>query len=145
MVVVTGGHRSGPDLPASSQHCQVSMDFMQAGKDVVCEKLRRLPRGSRPDESHAEQTGRLLSVISQNRYKNDLFKVKRLLTELQGLGRALMVRVNSMWYRGSNYYDLCGEERGRTRRRVHLELFGPPDRSAQSPGGKPLSVLFGVR
>ncbi|TAH56891.1 MAG: Gfo/Idh/MocA family oxidoreductase [Sphaerochaeta sp.] len=89
-----------------SQHCQVSMDFMQAGKDVVCEKpmAASLEEADRMNRM-AEQTGRLLSVISQNRYKNDLFKVKRLL-DSRVLGRVLMVRVNSMWYRGSNYYDL---------------------------------------
>lgn len=89
-----------------SQHCQVSMDFMQAGKDVVCEKpmAASLEEADRMNRM-AEQTGRLLSVISQNRYNNDLFKVKRLL-DSRVLGRVLMVRVNSMWYRGSNYYDL---------------------------------------
>jgi predicted dehydrogenase len=89
-----------------SQHCQVSMDFMQAGKDVLCEK----PMASSLQEADlmnrtAEKTGRLLSIISQNRYKNDLFKVKQLL-DGKFLGRILMARVNSMWYRGSNYYDL---------------------------------------
>lgn len=92
-------------LPPSA-HCQVSVDCMRSGMNVVCEK----PMASSLEEADlmndvSIETGKMLSIISQNRYRKDLHKVK-LLLESGVLGRVLLVRVNSMWYRGSHYYDL---------------------------------------
>lgn len=52
-----------------------------------------------------QRSGKVLSVISQNRFRTAPMRVKQLLDE-GALGRVLFTRVNSMWWRGSNYYDL---------------------------------------
>lgn len=89
-----------------SLHAEVSIAFMESGKDVLCEK----PMASSLEEADLmneaqKRTGRLLSIISQNRYRNNLYKVKRLL-DSGILGRVLYTKVNSFWYRGTNYYTL---------------------------------------
>ncbi len=89
-----------------SLHAEVSIAFMENGKDVLCEK----PMASSLEEADLmneaqKRTGRILSIISQNRYRNSLHKVKRLL-DSGILGRVLYTKVNSFWFRGTNYYTL---------------------------------------
>ncbi len=89
-----------------SLHCQVAVDFLHAGKHVIVEKPMA-PSLSECDLMLAAQkeSGKVLSVISQNRFRTAPMRVKELLD--QGvLGKVLFARVNSMWWRGSNYYDL---------------------------------------
>lgn len=89
-----------------SVHAEAAIDFMNAGKDVICEKpmAASLEEADRMNET-AQRTGRILAVISQNRYRNNLYKVKKIL-DTGMLGRILFVKVNSFWYRGTNYYTL---------------------------------------
>ncbi|NLE15295.1 MAG: Gfo/Idh/MocA family oxidoreductase, partial [Spirochaetales bacterium] len=89
-----------------SQHCQATVDFLSAGKHVIVEK----PMAPSLDEcdlmiAAQQRSGKVLSVISQNRFRTAPMRVKQLLDE-GALGRVLFTRVNSMWWRGSNYYDL---------------------------------------
>lgn len=89
-----------------SLHCQVAVDFLYAGKHVIVEKpmASSLAECDRMIEAQ-RQSGKVLSVISQNRFRTAPMRVKQLLD--QGvLGRVLFARVNSMWWRGSAYYDL---------------------------------------
>lgn len=89
-----------------SLHCQVAVDFLFAGKHVIVEKpmASSLAECDRMIEAQ-RQSGKVLSVISQNRFRTAPMRVKQLLD--QGvLGRVLFARVNSMWWRGSAYYDL---------------------------------------
>jgi predicted dehydrogenase len=89
-----------------SLHCQVAVDFLYAGKHVIVEKpmASSLSECDRMIEAQ-RQSGKVLSVISQNRFRTAPMRVKQLLD--QGvLGRVLFARVNSMWWRGSAYYDL---------------------------------------
>ena len=53
----------------------------------------------------AQENGRLLSVVAQNRYKTPNQKVKKLLEE-GAIGPVLFGTINSLWWRGENYYDL---------------------------------------
>ncbi len=89
-----------------SVHKEVAIAAMRKGKAVLCEK----PMAASLEEADemirvSQETGCLLSVISQNRFRNSLYKVKKILS--QGLvGKILFIRVNSSWYRGDNYYKL---------------------------------------
>ncbi len=89
-----------------SLHCQAAVDFLSAGKHVIVEK----PMAPSLDEcdrmiAAQQKSGKVLSVISQNRFRTAPMRVKQLLED-GVLGRVLFARVNSMWWRGSNYYDL---------------------------------------
>ena len=53
----------------------------------------------------ARTNGRLLSVVAQNRFKTPMMKLKRVL-ESGLIGRVLHAQVDSLWWRGSSYYDL---------------------------------------
>ena len=92
-------------LPPSA-HAQTAVDALDGGKHVLCEK----PMAGSLEECDlmldaARRNGRLLSIVAQNRYKTPNQKVKRLLEE-GAIGPVLMGVVNSLWWRGENYYDL---------------------------------------
>ena len=89
-----------------SLHCQVAVDFLRAGKHVIVEKpmAPSLAECDRMIEAQ-KASGKVLSIISQNRFRTAPMRMKTLLEQGQ-LGRVLFARVNSMWWRGSNYYDL---------------------------------------
>jgi predicted dehydrogenase len=53
----------------------------------------------------ARAGGGLLGVVAQNRFKTPMMKLKQVLNA--GLaGKILYVQVDSLWWRGGNYYDL---------------------------------------
>ena len=53
----------------------------------------------------AQSSGKLLSVVAQNRFKNPAMKLKAVLDS--GLaGKILHAQVDSLWWRGSDYDDL---------------------------------------
>lgn len=88
-------------------HCEVSSAFLSAGKHVLCEK----PMAPTLEEcdrmlAAAKKGGAVLSIVAQNRFKNVIMKTKKLL-ESGVLGAPLYSQVNSLWWRGGNYYDLC--------------------------------------
>lgn len=87
-------------------HCQVSCDFLNAGKHVLVEKpmAPSLEECDRMIDA-ARANGKLLAVVSNNRFKTPAMKVKQMLTEETG-GKLLYTTVNSIWWRGGNYYDL---------------------------------------
>ena len=89
-----------------SLHSEVTVDFLLAGKHVLCEK----PMAPTLDEcdrmiAAERKGGAILSVVAQNRFKTDVMKTKNLL-ETGALGGLLYAQANSLWWRGSNYYDL---------------------------------------
>lgn len=89
-----------------SEHCTITVDFLEAGKHVIVEK----PMAPSLHECDAmiaaqEKSGKILSMISQNRFKDDPMRIKQML-EAGDFGKVLFARVNSMWWRGTNYYDL---------------------------------------
>lgn len=92
-------------LPPSA-HAQTAVESLNAGKHVICEK----PMAGSLEECDqmiraAQENGRLLSVVAQNRYKTPNQKVKKLLEE-GAIGPVLFGTINSLWWRGENYYDL---------------------------------------
>ena len=87
-------------------HCRITCDFLKAGKHVLVEK----PMAPSLDEcdqmlAAARESGKLLGVVSNNRFKTPAMKVKQMLGEEIG-GKLLYTTVNSLWWRGGNYYDL---------------------------------------
>lgn len=53
----------------------------------------------------SEETGQVLSLISQNRFTNPMMKLKQLLDD-KVIGNVLHTQVDSFWWRGHSYYDL---------------------------------------
>ncbi|MDC7250086.1 MAG: Gfo/Idh/MocA family oxidoreductase [Sphaerochaetaceae bacterium] len=89
-----------------SLHQKVTCDFLKENKNVLCEK----PMASSLNEAklmidQAEKSTALLSIVSQNRFMKSIMKVKQML-DSKIFGKIVYTRVNSMWYRGDNYYTL---------------------------------------
>jgi predicted dehydrogenase len=87
-------------------HAQSAIDSMNAGKHVLVEKpmAPSLEECDRMIEA-AVRNKVLLSPVAQNRFKTPMMKVKHMLEN--GLaGRVLHATVNSLWWRGQNYYDI---------------------------------------
>ncbi len=87
-------------------HAQIAADCMRAGMHVILEK----PMAASLEECDhliavADETGRTLSPVAQNRFRTPVMNLKKLL-EMDLLGRILHVRVDSHWWRGLCYYDL---------------------------------------
>jgi len=87
-------------------HAELTVDFLEAGSHVLVEK----PMASSLEECDlmneaANRTGKLLSVVAQNRFKTPMMKMKAVLDS--GLiGKIGHVQVDSFWWRGHCYYDL---------------------------------------
>jgi predicted dehydrogenase len=87
-------------------HAPATIDFLKAGSHVIVEK----PMASSLKECDemieaAKRSGKLLSVIAQNRFRNPIMKLKQVLDS--GLaGRILHAQADSLWWRGHCYYDL---------------------------------------
>ncbi|WP_214628233.1 Gfo/Idh/MocA family protein [Paenibacillus agaridevorans] len=87
-------------------HAPVTIDFLNAGSHVIVEK----PMAASLEECDAmieaaERSGKVLSVIAQNRFRNPVMKLKSVLDS--GLaGNILHAQVDSFWWRGHCYYDL---------------------------------------
>lgn len=87
-------------------HGLVTTQLLKAGKHVLVEKPMATSLGECDEMLAAAQaSGRQLSVVAQNRYKTPMMRLKRVLDS--GLiGRVLHAQVDSLWWRGANYYDL---------------------------------------
>jgi predicted dehydrogenase len=88
------------------EHAPASIALLQAGKHVLVEKPMAI---NLEDCDHmiqaAESSGKLLSVVAQNRFKDPLMKLKNVLDS--GLiGKINYAQVDSFWWRGDNYYKL---------------------------------------
>jgi UDP-N-acetyl-2-amino-2-deoxyglucuronate dehydrogenase len=87
-------------------HAQIAIDFLSAGKHVLVEK----PMASSLEEcdamiAAARASGKILSVVAQNRFRTPMMKLKSVLDA--GLaGRIVHAQVDSFWWRGRSYYDL---------------------------------------
>ncbi len=88
------------------EHAPAATALLEAGKHVLCEK----PMATCLEEcdamlSAARESKTLLGIVAQNRFKNPTMKLKRVL-ESGLIGRVLHAQVDSLWWRGDNYYDL---------------------------------------
>ncbi|MEK4438025.1 Gfo/Idh/MocA family protein [Paenibacillus sp. FSL K6-2862] len=87
-------------------HAPIACDFLHAGTNVLVEK----PMASSLEEADqmlkaAEQSGKFLSVVAQNRFTTPMMKLKGVL-DSKLMGPIVHVQVDSFWWRGHNYYDL---------------------------------------
>lgn len=87
-------------------HADIAISFLEAGSNVLVEK----PMASSLQECDAmneaaKRTGKLLSVVAQNRFLSPLMKLKAVL-DSKLIGDILHVQVDSHWWRGHCYYDL---------------------------------------
>ncbi|MBI5693931.1 MAG: Gfo/Idh/MocA family oxidoreductase [Verrucomicrobia bacterium] len=88
------------------EHAPAAVALLRAGKHVLTEK----PMATCLAEcdamlAAARETGSLLGVVAQNRFKTPAMKVKRML-DAGLIGRVLHAQVDSLWWRGASYYDL---------------------------------------
>ena len=87
-------------------HASISIDALKSGKHVVCEK----PMAASLQECDAmlrarDESGRLLSIIAQNRFRKPIRDLKALLDS--GIaGPVRHAEIDSFWWRGHSYYDL---------------------------------------
>lgn len=91
----------------SATHAALAVAALDAGKHVILEK----PMAASVAECELilaaeERSGRLLSVIAQNRFRDDIALLKEAV-DSGLLGPIGHVRVDSAWWRGLPYYDLA--------------------------------------
>ncbi|MFY9713641.1 MAG: Gfo/Idh/MocA family oxidoreductase [Microbacterium sp.] len=89
-----------------STHAALAIAALDAGIHVLVEK----PMAPSLEECDAmlaaqQRSGKLLSVVAQNRFRDDLATLKAVV-DSGLLGSISHVRVDSAWWRGSAYYDL---------------------------------------
>lgn len=87
-------------------HAQISINAMNSGKNVVCEK----PMAASLEECDAmlrarDENGVKLSIIAQNRFRKPIRDLKALLDSGMA-GPVRHAQVDSFWWRGHCYYDL---------------------------------------
>ncbi|WP_096187630.1 Gfo/Idh/MocA family protein [Evansella halocellulosilytica] len=87
-------------------HSKMAVDALNAGKHVIVEK----PMASSLKECDemikaAKNNDKLLSVIAQNRFREPIMKLKKLL-DSNKIGTIVHAQVDSHWWRGYSYYDL---------------------------------------
>ena len=87
-------------------HAEIAIDFLNAGKNVIVEK----PMAASLEEcdamiAAAEKNGKMLSVIAQNRFRDPISGVKKVL-DSQLIGKVVHAQIDSFWWRGHSYYDL---------------------------------------
>ncbi|OAX46557.1 Gfo/Idh/MocA family protein [Paenibacillus sp. AD87] len=87
-------------------HAPITCDFLHASTHVLVEK----PMASSLQEADmmleaAQKSGKLLSVVAQNRFTTPMMKLKDVL-DSKLMGPIVHVQVDSLWWRGHNYYDL---------------------------------------
>ena len=87
-------------------HGEIAVDFLNHGKHVLVEK----PMAASLEEcdamiAAAQRSGRVFSVVAQNRFRDPIMNLKRILDGGK-IGRVLHAQVDSFWWRGHSYYDL---------------------------------------
>ncbi|NMA85254.1 MAG: Gfo/Idh/MocA family oxidoreductase [Epulopiscium sp.] len=97
-------------------HAEITIDFLKDGKNVVVEK----PMAASLEECDAmievaKQSGKTLSVIAQNRFRDPVMNLKHVL-DTGKIGRIVHAQIDSFWWRGHCYYDLwwrgCWDKEG---------------------------------
>lgn len=87
-------------------HAEISIDFLNAGVNVICEKPMAASLEECDKMLEAEKrSGKTLAIIAQNRFTGPYWKLKSVLDSGK-IGRVLHAAVDSYWWRGHCYYDL---------------------------------------
>ncbi len=89
-----------------SLHSKFSILALNAKKHVLCEK----PMATSIEECDmmieaAKLNDKKLSIVSQNRYKNEINKIKKIINSNK-LGKIHFANFNSLWWRSDIYYHL---------------------------------------
>ena len=87
-------------------HADLAESLLRDGKHVLVEKpmaasLAECDRMIRA----AEESGKVLSVVAQNRFRDPIMQLKQIL-DAGKIGRVVHAQVDSYWWRGHCYYDL---------------------------------------
>jgi predicted dehydrogenase len=87
-------------------HAEIAVDFLGAGKNVIGEK----PMAASLAEcdamiAAAEKSGKILSIIAQNRFRDPVYRLKKVLDSGK-IGKVVHAQIDSHWWRGHCYYDL---------------------------------------
>ncbi|HIW31904.1 MAG TPA: Gfo/Idh/MocA family oxidoreductase [Candidatus Paenibacillus intestinavium] len=87
-------------------HAFLTVEFLEANKHVLVEKpmASSLAECDQMNEA-AQKTGKLLSVVAQNRFRTPMMKLKSVI-DSNLMGEIVHVQVDSFWWRGHCYYDL---------------------------------------
>ena len=88
------------------RHADISINALRAGKHVICEKPMAISLEECDAMIHArDESGKKLSIISQNRFSRPIRDLKALLDS--GIaGPVRCFQADSFWWRGRCYYDL---------------------------------------
>ena len=88
------------------EHARNSIDALNAGKHVYCEKpMAGSLRECDAMIEAARASGRSLSQVFQYRYRRDVLLAKALIDEGM-LGRIFFGKMDMLWWRARSYYDL---------------------------------------
>ena len=87
-------------------HAEIAIAALNAGAHVLLEKpMATSLEACDAILAAAEVNGKLLSVMAPNRFVSPFVKLKSVIDS--GLaGKILHIQVDSLWWRGQNYYDL---------------------------------------
>ena len=87
-------------------HAEMAIASMNAGRHVVVEKPMAVSLAECDAMLEAEKRNKVvLSCIAQNRFKNPVYKLKRV-ADSGIAGKISCINVKSYWWRDRNYYDL---------------------------------------
>jgi len=90
-----------------SEHARLTIDLLRSGKNVIVEKpMAQTLKDCDAMIAAAKESGKMLSVIAQNRFRDDMDVVKASI-DSNLLGPISHVQVDSAWWRGLPYYDLA--------------------------------------
>lgn len=87
-------------------HADLAIAALDAGKHVIVEKpmASSLAECDAMNEA-AGRSGKILSVVAQNRFTTPMMKLKHVL-EAKLIGPVVHAQIDSYWWRGHCYYDL---------------------------------------
>jgi predicted dehydrogenase len=89
----------------SGMHAPMTIEALQAGKHVICEKPMALNlRDADQMIATAKSTGKKLCIVLQNRYNPPMRDLRRVVDENR-LGKILLGNATVRWYRPQEYYE----------------------------------------